>query len=98
MEWNELSLEPSHLGVPSGVSKTLSEPMVHLAQTVHLSFSDTNTVSDWTEMGFHMSHVTLEFYQASKTISNPMLSQCKSHTYLASRLALSPNEPKRAST
>jgi hypothetical protein len=27
----ELSLEPRHLGVPSGVSKMIPKPMVHLA-------------------------------------------------------------------
>jgi hypothetical protein len=54
----ELSLEPHHLGVPSGVSKTVSEPMVHFTQTVHLSCTDTNTVSKWSEMRFHMTHVT----------------------------------------
>jgi hypothetical protein len=29
-----------------------------LAQTVHLSCTDTNTVSKWTKMRFHMTHVT----------------------------------------
>ena len=33
---NELSLAPRHLGVTSGVSKKISEPMVRLAQTMHL--------------------------------------------------------------
>ena len=37
----ELSLEPSHLGVPSGASIAISEPMVRLAQNVHLSCTDT---------------------------------------------------------
>jgi hypothetical protein len=27
----------------------ISEPMIYLAQTVHLSCTDTNTVSKWTE-------------------------------------------------
>jgi hypothetical protein len=30
----ELSLEPHHLGESSGASKSISEPIVHLAQTV----------------------------------------------------------------
>ena len=55
---NELPLEPRHQGVPSGVSKTISEPMVRLAQTVHLSCNDTNTVFKCTELKFHMTHVT----------------------------------------
>jgi hypothetical protein len=34
---NELPLEPGHLGVPSGVSKTNYVPMVRLVQTAHVS-------------------------------------------------------------
>jgi hypothetical protein len=33
----EHPLEPRHLGVPSGESKKISEPMVHLSKTMHLS-------------------------------------------------------------
>jgi hypothetical protein len=33
MDRNELPLEPRDLGVPSGASKMISEPMVALAQT-----------------------------------------------------------------
>ena len=32
---NELPLEPRHLVVPSGASKTISESMVRLVQTMH---------------------------------------------------------------
>ena len=32
---NEIPHDPRHLGVPSGASKTISEPMVRSAQTVH---------------------------------------------------------------
>jgi hypothetical protein len=45
MEWNKHPLEPRHLGVPLGASKTISEPMERLAQTMHLFCTDTNTVS-----------------------------------------------------
>jgi hypothetical protein len=38
--------------------KTISEPMVHLAQTMHLSCTNTNNVSKCTKMRFHMTHVT----------------------------------------
>ena len=41
----ELPLEPRQLGVASGASKMISEPMVSLAQTMHLS----NTVSKRTD-------------------------------------------------
>jgi hypothetical protein len=44
MDQNELPLEPRDLGVPSGVSKMVSEPMVRLAETVHLSCTDTTLV------------------------------------------------------
>jgi hypothetical protein len=60
MDRNELPLEPRHLGVTSGVSKMISEPMVCLAQTMHLSCFDTNTIFEWTEMGFYMSHTTVD--------------------------------------
>ena len=58
MDQNELSLEPHHLGVTSGASKTISEPMERLAQTVHLSCTDTNTVSKDKEVRSSMTHVT----------------------------------------
>jgi hypothetical protein len=50
MDRNELPLEPRQLGVPSGASKTISNRMVRLAQTVRLSCSDTNTIMEWTKM------------------------------------------------
>jgi hypothetical protein len=37
--------DPRHLGVPSGASKTVYEPMVRLTQTEHLSSTDSNTVT-----------------------------------------------------
>jgi hypothetical protein len=36
----------------------IPEPMVHLAQTVHLSCTNTDTVSKQTETTFDMTHVT----------------------------------------
>jgi hypothetical protein len=58
MDRNELPFEPRHLGVPYGASKTISEAMVYLVQTVHLSCTETNTVSKQTETTFHLSLVT----------------------------------------
>jgi hypothetical protein len=58
MNRNELPLEPRNLGVPSGASKMISNPMVRLAQTVHLSCSDTNVVPEQIEMRFHLSHIS----------------------------------------
>ena len=46
---NEIPHDPRYLGVPLGASKMTSEPMVRSAQTVHLSYIDTNTISKWTE-------------------------------------------------
>jgi hypothetical protein len=42
---NELPFEARHRGVPSSASKTIYEPMVRLAQTVHLSCIETNNIS-----------------------------------------------------
>jgi hypothetical protein len=58
MDRNVHPLEPRQLGVPSGAFKTISEATVRLAQTVHLSYTDTNSFSKRTEMRFHMTHVT----------------------------------------
>jgi hypothetical protein len=62
---SRLALSPNRLNraytwVPSprstivGVSKMIFEPMVRLAQTMHLSRTDTNTISKWTKTRFHM--------------------------------------------
>jgi hypothetical protein len=42
---DEVPLELRHLGVPSGASETISDPMVRLVQTMHLSSTDANTIS-----------------------------------------------------
>jgi hypothetical protein len=55
---NRAPPDPSHLGVPSGPSKTVYEPMVCLTKTEHLSCTDANTVSKQIETAFHMTHVT----------------------------------------
>jgi hypothetical protein len=55
---NKLPLEPRHLGVSSGVSKTISAPVVLSAQIVHLYCTDINTVPKPIETRFHMTHVT----------------------------------------
>jgi hypothetical protein len=92
MDQNNLLHEPRHQGVPSGVSKTILEPMVHLAQTVHLSCIDTDTVSERTELRFHMTHGPRS---SIGCVQNDFLSQWyvwrKPCTYLVSQLALSPN-------
>jgi hypothetical protein len=54
---DELPFYPRHLGVPSGVSKMISEPMVRLAQIMQLLCTETNTISKRIEMRFYMTHV-----------------------------------------
>jgi hypothetical protein len=45
MDRNKTPHEPQNLGVPSALSETISKPMVRLVQTMHLSCTDTNTIS-----------------------------------------------------
>jgi hypothetical protein len=56
-----LLLDLRHLGVPSGAPKAISETMVYLAQTVHLSCIEVNTISKQTEMIFHLIYATQEY-------------------------------------
>ena len=60
---NELPPEPRHLVVPLGVSKMIFELGVRLAETVHLSCTNTYTISKWIETRFHMTDITKEFHQ-----------------------------------
>ena len=61
--------------------------MGHLAQTMHLTCTDTNNVSKWTETRFHMTHVTKEFHCVRpKRYSILWNVRCKPCNYLASRL------------
>jgi hypothetical protein len=77
----------------------ISEPTVCLAQTVHLSCTDTNTISKWTKPRFHMTHVTLEFHRVRpKQFLRLWYVRNKTCTFLASRLALSLNGSNRGST
>ena len=85
---NELPLEPHHLVLPSSASKTISEPMVRLAQTMHLSCTDTNTVSKRKEVRLHMTHVTFGVPSgATKMIYEPMV--CSTQTVQLSCVKIS---------
>jgi hypothetical protein len=55
---NRAPPDPRHLGVPSGASKTINEPIVRLTQTEHLSCTDANTIIKQIETRFHMTHIT----------------------------------------
>jgi hypothetical protein len=97
--WMKHPLELRHLGVFSSASEIISEPTVSLAQTLNLSYTDTNTISKWIKTRFDMTHVTLEFHQVCPNQFLIMwYIRHKPCTYLASRLALSSNGPNRAST
>jgi hypothetical protein len=58
MDRNDLLLDPRRLGVQSIMSKMIYEPMVHSAQTVHLSYIKIDGISIRTKMIFHLTHVT----------------------------------------
>jgi hypothetical protein len=58
MERNEIPHDPGHLGDLSGVSKAIFEPVVRLAQTVHLSCVKNSTISKQTKTSIHLSLVS----------------------------------------
>jgi hypothetical protein len=68
MDQNERPVEPGHQGVPSGLSKMISEPEVHLALTVHLSCIQ----MDWNEIPHDPHHVGVPS-GVSKMIFEPMV-------------------------
>jgi hypothetical protein len=55
---NEIPHDTGHLGVLSGLSKAIFEPVVHSTQTVHLSCVKNSAISNWTETSIHLSPVT----------------------------------------
>jgi hypothetical protein len=56
MDQNNFPLNPRHIGISSGVSKMIFEPMVHSTQTIHVSCVKINTMSKQTETSFHLTH------------------------------------------
>jgi hypothetical protein len=99
MDRNKLQLDIHYLGVSSGVPKAISMPMVHSVQTVHLSCVNIKTVSKRIEMSFRLIHVTYEYNQMSpKWFLSLYYVRRKPCTYVVSRLTLSPNRLKWAST
>jgi hypothetical protein len=71
--------------------------MVCSVQTVHLSCTNTNTITKRTKTRFHTMHVTFEFHRVRpKLFMSLWFVPCKPCTYLASMLALYPNGPNRA--
>jgi hypothetical protein len=144
MDQNEILHDPCHLGVPSGASKMIYKPLVHSAQTTHLSCvtlstisNELNQVSTWASSArSNIGCVQNDFWAYGMFSTNyaPILNRHqhylqmdqntiahdphhlglhrvrpkwflslwyvrrKPYTYLASRLALSPNELNQAST
>jgi hypothetical protein len=71
--------------------------LVCLTQTEQLSCSNNNTVSKRTKTRFDRTHVTYEFHRVHpKLFMSLWYVQCKSCTYLVSRLTLPPNGRNRA--
>ena len=91
MDRNELPLEPRHLGVPSGATKRISKSMVRLAPTVHLSYTNTNSLQTDRNLIPHDPHHLGVPFGASKTNFEPMV--CSTQT-----MHLSPSNTKLAST
>jgi hypothetical protein len=74
----------------------ISEPMVRLAQTVHLSCAKISTVSKWTETSLYLTLVTLEYHrERPKRLLSPWYVLRKSCTYLALTLTPPPNGLKQ---
>ena len=70
---NEIPHDPSHLGVPSGASKTISEPMVRLAKLcTYLTPTLTPSPNGPNEIPHDPHHLGVPS-GASKTISEPMV-------------------------
>jgi hypothetical protein len=70
-----------------GASKMIYEPMVCLAQTMHLSCVKISSISKWTEMSFY-------FRVHPKQFLRLWYIRRKTCNYLASRLAQPPNKTK----
>jgi hypothetical protein len=76
----------------------ISQTTVCLAQTVHQTFTNTNTIFKWTTT-FHMTHVIMEFHRVRlEQFLRQWYVRRKQCTYLASRLTLSPHKLNQAST
>jgi hypothetical protein len=95
MDQNKIPHDPHHLGVASGASEIISEPMVLSAQTVHLSCVKISTIPKQTKMSFHLS---LEPRSAIGCVQNDFCAYGILGAKYAPTLALSLNGPKWDST
>ena len=88
-----------NLDAPNGTPRWRVSYGILLRSVVHISSTKTNTVSKQTKARFHMTHVMKEFHRVHPHwFPSILYVPCKPCTYLASRLALSPNRQNRAST
>jgi hypothetical protein len=89
-----LPLEPHHLVAPSSASKMISEPMVCLMQTVHLSCTNTSTISKRkrSEIPHDPRHLGVPLRE-SKMIFVPVVCSTQSVHLSCIKLALSPKGP-----
>ena len=96
MDRSEIPCDTRHLGVISDASKLISEHMVRSMQTVQLSCIKISTISKHTEPSFHLSLFIQENHRVHpKWFLRVWCIRHKPCTYLASKLTLSPNRPKR---
>jgi hypothetical protein len=63
MDRNEILHGARHQGVASGASKMISEPMVRLAQILHLSCVKISTIPKRNETSIHLGLVTEEYHR-----------------------------------
>jgi hypothetical protein len=90
------STGPTHRGVPSEASNTISERMVHSTQNAHLSCIKITTSSKWTQTSIHLSLVTKEYHRVRpKQFLSLWSIRRKPCSYIAPTLTLSSNGLKR---
>jgi hypothetical protein len=90
---------PHHLGLPSGASKIIPEPMVRSAQIMHPSCVKISTISKRNETSTHLNLITSEYHRVRpKRFLSVWYVWRKPCTYLAQTLTLSPNGQKQDSS
>jgi hypothetical protein len=95
---NEIPHDPRHLGVPSSVSKTISKPMGHSTQTVHISCVKISSISKRTKTSVLLSLLSDQDLRVHpKQFMSLWYVWRKPYTYVAMTLTPSPNGPKRDS-
>jgi hypothetical protein len=95
---SEILYDTRHLRVLLGASKYILKHMVRSMQFVHLSCIKISTISKQSKLSFHLSPFTQEYHRVHpKWFLSLWCIRRKLCTYLAPKLTLSPNRPKRDS-